>query len=246
MTNHATSTLEVFDDAEALARHTATWLHRLAAAATGRFAVCLSGGSTPRRLYELLAGGDHVGTFPWARVDWFWGDERFVPRDSPRSNFLMVRDAMLAKVPIPAARIHAIPTEGTTPEAAAAAYEQELQRFYGAQTLDPARPLFDVTLLGLGDNGHTASLFPGTPALAERRRWAVPVTSLVPEPRITLTYPALESSRETVFLVAGAEKRAVVASVRAGDPALPASRLRPTGSLRWFVDREATPGETGP
>ena len=152
----------------------------------------------------------------------------------------MARDAMLAHVPVPPANIHPVPTVGLSAPDAARRYQAELQAFYGADTLQPGRPLFDVVLLGLGTNGHTASLFPGTPALQERTAWAAAVTPDGEPTRITLTYPALESCRECVFLVAGADKRDVLARVRAGDPALPASHVRPTGDLHWFTDRAAS------
>jgi len=149
-------------------------------------------------------------------------------------------------VPAPPENIHAVPTEGIGPVEAAAAYERALKSFYGAERLDPSRPLFDVTLLGLGEDGHTASLFPGTAALAERDRWVVAVLGAKPEPRITLTYPVLESSAEAAFLVAGAEKRDILRRFRAGDEDLPASRLRPVGECHLFVDAAAAgPGEGG-
>ena len=201
----------------------------------------LAGGSTPRRLYELLATPDIAQRFPWTRTHWFWGDERFVPHDHPDSNYAMARDAFLSRVRVPDANIHAVPTEGLSPDEAAAAYEMTLKRFYGADTLAPERPLFDVTLLGLGDNGHTASLFPGQPALREQRRWVVAVTGAGTETRITLTYPAINSSREVAFVVTGRAKRSVVARVQAGDPTLPAALVRPVGQLHWFTDRAASP-----
>jgi 6-phosphogluconolactonase len=129
-----------------------------------------------------------------------------------------------------------MPTEGLGAEAAAAAYERELKAFYGADAIDPVRPLFDVTLLGLGTDGHTASLFPGSPALDERTRWAVSAPGAGGKPRITLTYPVLESSRRTAFLIAGTEKRDIFKRLRAGASDLPAARLHPAGSLRLFVD----------
>ncbi len=210
-----------------------------ALAKSGRFAVALSGGSTPRRLYETLAGPDFLGAFPWPRTHWFWGDERFVPPDDPLSNYRMVREAMLALAPIPAANIHPVPTEGLTPQAAAAAYEAELKSFYGAGQLAPARSLFDVTLLGLGPDGHTASLFPGDKALEERRAWAAAVVGAKDEARITLTYPALESSAAVAFLVEGQEKRPILERFRCADPALPASRLNPGGAFCIFADQAA-------
>jgi 6-phosphogluconolactonase len=235
--------LEILAGPEALARRAADWLVTAAAESEEPFRVALSGGSTPRRLYELLADSPYREAFPWARTHWFWGDERFVPRDSPESNYRMVREAMLAHAPVPVGNIHPIPTEGLTPQEAALSYERELKTFYGAATLMPDRPLFDVTFLGLGPEGHIASLFPGTAILRERSRWVGAVIGVKPEPRITLTYPALESSRSTAFLVAGAAKRPVVERLLEGDPDLPASQLHPRGTLHIFVDRAAGPRE---
>jgi 6-phosphogluconolactonase len=233
----------IFEDAEALARNTAEWLCARSLASDGKFAVCCSGGSTPKRLYEILAEPALAARFPWARAHWFWGDERFVPHDHPDSNYRMVHNALLAHVPAPRGNIHPIPTENLSPEQAATAYEQTLKAFYGADALSPARPLFDVNLLGIGEDGHTASLFPGHPALEEQRRWAVAVIGAKSEARITLTYPALDSSRDAAFLATGAGKREVVARARSGDPALPAGRIRPVGRLHWFTDRAAGGGQ---
>jgi 6-phosphogluconolactonase len=199
----------------------------------------LSGGSTPRRLYQLLASPPRLEAFPWTHVHWFWGDERFVPPDDPASNYRMTREAMLSHAPVPADHIHPMPTVGLSPEAAAETYERTLKDFYGADTLDPGRPLFDLNLLGLGTNGHTASLFPGMPVLEERQRWVGTMHDPEAGTRLTLTYPVLESSRETVFLVAGAGKKAVLHKVLAGDQAQPAARLRPHGTLRFLADRAA-------
>jgi 6-phosphogluconolactonase len=244
MTSSSEAQLQILVDPEALARHVADWLVAAAAQHDRPFAVALSGGSTPRRLYELLGSPPHREAFPWARTHWFWGDERFVPHDSSQSNYRMVREAMLARAPVPRANVHPVPTEGVTPEAAALAYEQDLRAFYGASALRHDRPLFDVTLLGLGPEGHIASLFPGTAILKERARWVGAVIGAKPEPRITLTYPALESTREVAFLVAGAAKRAVLEQLLQGDPELPAAHLHPVhGTLRIFADRAAAPRE---
>lgn len=232
--------LEILADPEALSRRVAAWMLELATAEDGVFAVALSGGSTPRRLYQLLVELPYRDRFPWSRTHWFWGDERFAPHEDARSNYRMVREALLSRAPIPAGNIHPIPTEGLTPEASASAYERELKSFYGAGRLDTARPLFDVTLLGLGPDGHTASLFPGTSVLAERNRWVAAVGGATSEVRITLTYPALESSRNAAFLVAGEDKRAIFGRLRRGDGSLPAARLHPTGTAWLFADAAAT------
>lgn len=234
--------IDVSADFEALARRVAQWLVDLACASPGRFAVALSGGSTPRRLYQLLAQPPWREAMPWPRLHLFWGDERFVPHDHADSNYRMAHEAMLARVPIPPENIHPIAFAGTAAEAAGA-YQRELQAYYGADRLDPGRPLFDVMLLGMGPDGHTASLFPGKPALAERQRWVaeVPVPGLNPlVPRVTLTYPALDSSRSTAFLAAGGDKQAMLRRVLAGDAELPAARVAPVGELVWFVDRAAS------
>ena len=241
MTSAESTESRTFESAEALAQNVAEWLCTLAQASDRDFAVCLSGGSTPRRLYERLATPAIASRFPWRRAHWFWGDERFVPHDDPDSNFRMTHQALLSRVPVPNDNIHAIPTEGLSPEQAAAAYEMALKRFYGADMLNPDRPLFDVTLLGIGENGHTASLFPGQPALQETRRWAVAAVGAKSEPRITLTYPALDSSRDVAFLATGDGKRDVIARAQAGDRTIPAARVRPVGRLHWFTDRAATP-----
>lgn len=231
--------LEIFTDAAALSRWVATWLLDLALAKEGTFAVCLSGGSTPQGLYERLADAPCRDAFPWSRTHWFWGDERFVPHDDTLSNYRMARLALLSRAPIPPANIHPIPTEGLTPDAAASQYERQLKSFYGAEHLDSSKPLFDVNLLGLGLNGHTASLFPGSPALAEREKWVAAVIGAKPEARITLTYPTLESSRHAAFLIEGDEKRAIFKRLRHGDESLPAARLHPTGTLWMFADAAA-------
>jgi 6-phosphogluconolactonase len=232
--------VEVAKDPEALAHRAAGWITDLAAASRDRFAVCLSGGSTPRRLYQLLAESPYRDALPWDRIHWFWGDERFVPWDHPDSNYGMVRAALFGRAPVPPGNIHGVPTDGT-PADAAAAYERVLKSYYGSESLDPARPLFDVEILGLGPDGHTASLIPRTSVLEERHRWVAEVIGGRPEPRITLTYPALESSRQTAFLVAGAEKREILSRALAGDQAFPAARIRPVGELIWFADEAARP-----
>jgi 6-phosphogluconolactonase len=229
---------EILADPPALARRVAEWMTAVALAAKGPFRVSLSGGSTPKTLYKLLASGDFRARFPWQQVNWYWGDERFVPYDDPESNFRMAREAMLAKVPVPTENIHPVPVNGS-PEEAALRYERTLQAAYGGATLNPSKPLFDITLLGVGPDGHTASLLPGDAVLQERKRWVAAVSHGRPEVRITMTYPAIESSRQVAFLVTGQEKAAIVDMIRAGDSQLPAARVKPVGELIWFLDRAA-------
>ena len=230
--------LDVFDDPDAVADAVASWLLQQAAGKE-RFTVSLSGGSTPKRLYERLASAAFRDRFPWERTHWFFGDERFVPKDDKDSNFRMVNDAMLSHVRAPADQVHAFDTALASPQDAARAYEAELKRFYGSDRLDPAKPLFDVTLLGLGPDGHTASLIPGQPVLYERERWAAAVTEGRPEARLTLTYPVIASSRAIAFLVTGQDKAAMLAHVRSGAEDVPAGRLRSAADVHWFVDRAA-------
>ena len=238
--------LRVFDTAEDLAQRLADWIVERIGGASGRVALCLSGGTTPRRLYELLGAAPRRDRLPWARLHCFWGDERFVPQDNPDSNFRMAYDALLRHVPIPAQNIHAVPVTRTSAAAAATEYERMLKDFHGADALDPARPLFDLTLLGLGEDGHIASLFPRSPALAETRHWAVPVVGQGALDRISLTYPALASSAFTVFVVAGERKRAALSRLLAGDQTLPATRLRPVGEFFCLADRAAAPAALAP
>jgi len=233
-----TGRVEIFPDLAAVARHAAEWITAAALAAKDTFRVSLSGGSTPKTLYALLASDEFKSRFPWQRVVWYWGDERFVPYDSPDSNYRMTREAMFDHAPVPATNIHPVPVDGT-PEQAAQRYERTLQEAYGATILDPVRPLFDVTLLGLGPDGHTASLLPGEPVLEERKRWVAAVSHGRPEVRITMTYPVIESSRRVVFLVSGSEKAQIFRAIQSGGSDVPAARVRPVGELIWFVDRAA-------
>jgi 6-phosphogluconolactonase len=223
-------------DADALARAAEQWFIETVRSGGERIAVCLTGGSTPERLYRLLQAVD----LPWERIHVFLSDERFVPPDDPRNNMSMARRALLDHVAIPAGNVHAIPTEASSPEESARLYEAELKAFYGADLLDPARPLFDLVLNGMGDDGHTASLFPGSPALVEAERWAVAADAgMEPHvPRVTLTFPVLESCRASGFLVSGASKAVALDRVRKGEH-VPAARLKPVGRLTWFIDRAA-------
>ncbi|HLG86675.1 MAG TPA: 6-phosphogluconolactonase [Alphaproteobacteria bacterium] len=234
--------VEVLENPDAVSRRVADWLASEAAQTEGRFAIALSGGSTPKHMYEMLGRPPQRDMMPWERVQMFWGDERFVPPDHPDSNYRMVREALLEHVPIPSENIHPIVPEGT-PDEAAAAYEATLNAFYGSNILDAGRPLFDIVLLGVGQDGHTASLFPGSPILDEKKAWARATEGPGRTPRITLTYPALASSRNLAFMVTGKEKSSIVSRVLKGDRDLPAARVKTIGRSRWFMDRAAA-GET--
>lgn len=237
MTSSAQREFVVLRGPQSLVRCVAEWLLNRILAVKGAPAVCLAGGSTPLLLYRALAEPPWRDRLPWDRVHWFWGDERFVRWEDPRSNYHMARAALFDHVPVPPENIHPIATSGTLEEAAAG-YEKILRQFYGASQLSMGHPLFAATLLGVGTDGHTASLFPGSAALREDTRWVAAIPEAHPEPRISLTIPALASSGEIAFLVSGASKRDIVARIRRGED-LPAARIDTAGRIHWFVDRAA-------
>jgi 6-phosphogluconolactonase len=231
-----------------------------AVAERGRFNVALTGGSTPHILYELLATASWSDRLDWASCHVFWGDERMVPADDPNSNFLLAQSTLLSHVAVPPAQIHRIRTEAGNEATAAARYESELRESFGLAFGNahpfPAAPLeggggsllaeiprFDLVLLGLGADGHVASLFPGYPSLEETTPLVVgspPGTLPPPVARVTLTLPVLNSALTVAFLVSGAEKTTALRRALAGDRALPAARVSPIdGALHWFVDRAA-------
>ncbi|HET7086259.1 MAG TPA: 6-phosphogluconolactonase [Rhizomicrobium sp.] len=224
--------MEVTRDAGALAARAAEIIAGQLRAARYPFRVVLSGGSTPRAAYQLLAGKE----LDWDCAELFFSDERFVPPDHKDSNYRMVRETLLAGEGVRPRKLLAIPTDGT-PQSAADRYDETLRQQYGAGTLEAGVPLFHLTLLGLGDDGHTASLLPGQPVLEERSRWAAPVPQGRGEPRISLTYPALESSALILFLVSGAGKRDALAQARGGIG--PAGGIKPQGEVLWLVDQAA-------
>ena len=229
-------------DANALAKAAADRILARIAANRGRVAVCLTGGSSPRQLYRLLATEAYRRRIPWDRVHWFIGDERFVPANDPLNNMGVARRIFLDSY-APASNIHPIPTDTANPREAARRYESELQSFYGADRLDAVRPLFDVVLMGVGPDGHTASLFPNYPALEQTERWVVGVPEAHVEPfvpRVTLTLPALGSCREMLFELSGSDKRAILTRVLDGAD-LPANRAHSMGETIWLVDDAALP-----
>ena len=233
-----TGTTEILDDPQALAARAADVIADVLRGCAAPFRLCLSGGSTPRGAYNLLSGRNDLD---WDCTELFFGDERFVPHDNADSNYRMARESLLGGGTVHPRALLAMPTDGT-PQSCADAYEEILRQQYGASLLDPAVPLFDLMLLGLGPDGHTASLIPGQLVLQERTRWAAPVPQGRDEVRLTLTYPALESSKLTLFLVAGADKAEAVARVRSGDASLPAGALQPSGDVIWLLDRAAAGG----
>ena len=218
-------------------------LARAAATTRGRFAVALSGGSTPRALFAVLAQEPFRSAVAWDRIEVFWGDERCVPPTHADSNYRMARETLLDVVPILPERVHRMAGDTADHAAAAAAYEAEIARVLGGTPGGPP-PAFDVVLLGMGADGHTASLFPHTQALGERQRWVI--ANHVPElgvDRITLTWPILNRATHVFFLVVGADKAAVLREVLEGPPdleRLPSQGIRPeTGRLVWLCDRAA-------
>jgi len=228
----------VFADIDALSRGALDELlsvMREAIRQRGRFVIALSGGHTPAKMYALWAKAET----PWDRVHLFWGDERYVPQDDPLSNYRMTREALIAHVAIPAGNVHPVPTSLATPEKAAEAYDAELRAFFGAEA-----PAFDLQLLGLGVEGHTASLFPGSPALEEKQRWVMAVEAAAkPTRRLTFTPLVLNQGRNTFFLVGGADKREILTALRAEPDSkasqYPAARIRPVGRTQWFLDQAA-------
>jgi 6-phosphogluconolactonase len=229
--------MDVVKDASALAARAAAIIAECLKTARAPYRVVLSGGSTPRATYARLAEMD----IDWSCAELFFGDERFVPPDHKDSNYRMVHDTLLATGKVQPRKLLAIPTDGT-PQSAADRYDETLRQQYGAGTLEPGVPLFHLTLLGLGDDGHTASLLPGQPVLRERHRWAAAVPAGRSEPRITLTYPALNASERILFLVSGAAKRDALAQIRGGGARggeLPAGGIKPQGKVLWLVDAAA-------
>jgi 6-phosphogluconolactonase len=229
-------------DAAALAKTAADRLIARITANSERVAICLTGGSSPKRLYELLGDEPYRSRIPWQRVHWFIGDERFVPANDPLNNMAMARQCFLNRC-APLVNIHPVATDAADPDEAARRYEIELKAFFGADRLEPGHPLFDVVLMGVGPDGHTASLFPGYPALTETGRWVVgvPMAAVAPlVPRVTLTLPALASCHEMLFEVSGADKRTILSRVLTGEE-LPAARAHSIGETVWLVDRAALP-----
>lgn len=236
--------LHVCHDPQDLYKQAAALFERLAGEAVsvrGRFTVVLSGGSTPRGVYALLAEAGVRERIPWSHVHLFWGDERCVPPTHPESNYRLAEETLISRVPIPAQNIHRIPAE-QAPAQAASAYEQTLREFFALPADTP--PCFDLVFLGMGPDGHTASLFPGTVGLREEKRLVIAHhVEKLGAWRVTLTPPVLNQAAYVVFLVCGADKAATLREVLQGEyqpERLPAQLIRPVhGTLLWLVDQDA-------
>jgi 6-phosphogluconolactonase len=234
--------IRIFDTYESLSQAAAelfTFLCRQAIKSCGRFSVALSGGETPRRLYEILASSPYREHIHWDKVFVFWSDERYVPEDDLRNNARMVKQILLEHVPIPAENIHTIQTN-LSPQQAALQYESELKDFFSTQN-----PNFHLVLLGLGTNGHTASLFPHTSVINEQKRWVSEVyIAELDMHRVTFTAPFINQADQVVFLVSGIEKAGVLEQVLEGPyqpHELPAQLIRPNGTQPiWLVDKAAS------
>jgi len=208
----------------------------------GRFVWALAGGSTPRRLYELVAELPRHDRIDWQRVEVFFGDERGVPPDHPESNLRLAKESLLDRVGLPPSCVHRIRGEEPDLQAEARRYQEEMAQVFGISSTQ-APPALDLIVLGMGSDGHTASLFPGWPALDEEHRWFVASESpTTPSRRVTATLPLLNAARNVFFLVAGADKAVALHQVLGGprDPRrLPAQLVVPVGRLVWFVDQAA-------
>lgn len=236
-------------DLDALSRRAAGQFVALAQqsiAARGRFSVSLSGGSTPQALYSLIATEEFKQQLAWQQIHLFWGDERCVAADHAESNFRMVKESLLSKIHIPSENVHRMAGE-MAPLTAAAAYERELKHFFS--TLPDNLPRFDLVLLGLGEDGHTASLFPGSSALHENERLVAPTyVDKLDAHRLTLTLPVINNGAQISFLIAGKNKAAIVQEILAPEiHDYPAARIQPAhGQLTWFITQDAagnlTPG----
>jgi 6-phosphogluconolactonase len=243
--------IEILKDGDALALRVAdvfALAAQEASAARPRFAVALSGGETPRALYKLLARQQFQQKIPWRRTQLYWGDERCVPPDDPASNYGMARDTFIRHVPIAPENVHRMRGEDL-PEEAAHEYDAELRRLAAQLRPRVEVPVFDLVLLGLGADGHTASLFPHSEALAVEDDFCVSTTAPDGSPRLTVTAPVINAARRVWFLVSGASKAGMVAEVIEGlrvPTAVPAQGVSPVhGSLTWFLD-EAAAAELSP
>jgi 6-phosphogluconolactonase len=237
----------IYPDADALARAAAVELLRMAqeaVAARGLFTVALAGGSTPKKLYGMLGSDAAFAAFPWDKSHLFFGDERHVPPDHADSNYLMVKNSLLASGIVPASHVHRMRAELPSADEAAADYDAEMHRFFPEAARVGGFPRFDAVLLGMGPDGHTASLFPESPGLAEKTRWVIsnPVAKFKTD-RITFTFPVLNAARAVYLLVAGPDKAEMIEEIFVkfrGTLTYPVQRVQPLdGAKVWMLDRAA-------
>ena len=233
----------IYPDINSLSHEAAQFIVRLANEATvsrGRFSIALSGGSTPNVLYGLFATEPYLGQINWPSVEIFWSDERCVPPDDAESNYAMAKEVLLSKIPIQPRQVHRMPAEKADRDAAAQEYTLEMQRVFSTNGI----PAFDLIQLGMGPEGHTASLFPHQQSLHEQERLVMPVSVPKPPPlRLTFTPPLLNAARHVLFLVTGSEKADAVQAVLEGpyqSEEYPAQIVRPaTGEVTWMLDTAA-------
>ena len=232
--------IAIYPDLDTISQQAAAYVARIAREAIvtrGRFTIALSGGGTPRKLYSLLATGSYSSQIDWKLVDIFWSDERCVPPDDPESNYYMAQEAMLQHLSIPVAQVHRMPADRPDRDAASLAYTRDMQQVFGTNHV----PDFDLIQLGMGPEGHTASLFPHQPSLHETQRLVMPVSVPKPPPdRLTFTPPILNAAHHILFLVTGADKADALHAVIEG-PAnpeeYPAQIVQPpNGEVTWMVD----------
>lgn len=243
--------IRVYPDIDSLSRAAAEAVFEISKAAvarSGRFTLALAGGNTPMHLYELLAS-EFRDKMPWNSTHLFWGDERFIPKTSPESNFKMANDSMISRLFLPSQNIHPISTELESPEDSANTYEEHLREFFQLEKAEQKYPKFDLVLLGLGDDGHTASIFAGDSILNEKKKWVAAVN--VPpkyktKERITLTLPVINSAKNVFFIVACKGKTEIVnkilADTKSAKNQYPAAMVQPKGELVWFLDSDAAEG----
>jgi 6-phosphogluconolactonase len=209
--------------------------------AQDKFTIALSGGSTPKEIYQCMAGTSYRNKFRWEKIHFFWSDERWVPPEDPKSNYRMVFESLFTKIQIPSANIHPIPTKNCDLQASVRLYEESIVNFFKLRKDE--LPPFDMILLGLGQDGHTSSLFPGNPSLAVKDHLVVATSQQgIPEKRITLTLPVINHAQVIFFVVSGYEKANIVAEVLENDSrhGFPANEIKPChGKLCWFLDEAA-------
>lgn len=233
----------IYSDVDTLSQEAARYVVRVASESItthGRFTLALAGGSTPKKLYGLLASEPYRDQIDWALTEIFWSDERSVPPDNEESNYHLAQEALLSKVPISAVQIHRMPADAEDREQASLTYIQEIQRVFGTNGI----PSFDLIQLGMGPEGHTASLFPHQASLHEQSRLIMPVTvPKPPPPRLTFTPPLLNAATHVLFLVAGQDKADALQAVLEGEynpDEYPAQIIRPTqGEVTWMLDPAA-------